>query len=41
MAKQILLDATNKYTTPNIIPLNTLNRFGRLIRKDGTSEESI
>jgi hypothetical protein len=37
--KQILLDATNKYTTPNIIPLNTLNRFGRLIRKDGTSEE--
>jgi hypothetical protein len=37
--KQILLDATNKYTTPNIIPLYTLNRFGRLIRKDGTSEE--
>jgi hypothetical protein len=37
--KQILLDATNKYTIPNIIPFNTLNRFGRLIRKDGSSEE--
>ena len=37
--KQILLDATNKQTIPNVIPLNALNRFGRLIRKDGTSEE--
>lgn len=37
--KQILLDATNKYTTANILPLNTLNWTGRLIKKDGTSEE--
>jgi hypothetical protein len=34
------LDATNKHTTPNVIPLNTLNRFGRLIRKDGTWSQS-
>jgi hypothetical protein len=38
--KQILLDATNKYTTPNIIPLNTLNRFGRLIKKTGRQSQS-
>ncbi|HQZ24473.1 MAG TPA: DUF3857 domain-containing protein [Flavobacterium sp.] len=37
--KQILLDATNKYTTFNILPLNVLNRTGRLIRQDGTSDE--
>lgn len=37
--KRILLDATNKYTTSNILPLNVLNRTGRLIRQDETSEE--
>ncbi len=37
--KQILLDATNKYTSPNVLPLNVLNWKGRLIRKDGTSQE--
>ena len=39
--KQILLDATQKYTTQNILPLNALNWNGRLIRADGTSEEII
>jgi len=37
--KQILLDATHKFTSPNILPLNVLNWKGRLIKKDGTSEE--
>jgi hypothetical protein len=37
--EKILLDATNKFTTSNILPLNTLNWNGRLIRQDGTSEE--
>ena len=37
--KQILLDATHKYTSPNILPLNVLNWKGRLIKKDGTSQE--
>jgi hypothetical protein len=35
----ILLDATDKFSTPNILPLRTLNWQGRLIRKDGTSED--
>ena len=33
----ILLDATNKYSQPNILPIRDLNWFGRLIRKDETS----
>ncbi len=37
--KQILLDATHNYTTQNILPLNTLNWKGRLIKQDGTSFE--
>lgn len=37
--KQILLDATHKFTAPNILPLNVLNWKGRLIKKDGTSLE--
>jgi hypothetical protein len=37
--KQILLDATHKFTSPNILPLNVLNWKGRLIKKDGTSAE--
>ncbi|MDR7372489.1 transglutaminase domain-containing protein [Flavobacterium aquidurense] len=35
----VLLDATDKYSIPNVLPLRTLNWLGRLIRKDGTSEE--
>ncbi|MCD0470302.1 DUF3857 domain-containing protein [Flavobacterium sp. JAS] len=35
----ILIDATEKFSTPNILPLRVLNWSGRLIRKDGTSEE--
>lgn len=35
----ILLDATSKYTTPNVLPFRDLNWIGRLIRKDGSSEE--
>lgn len=37
--KQVLLDATNKNATLNILPLYTLNRTGRLIKQDGISEE--
>lgn len=36
--EKILLDATNRFTTPNILPLNLLNWKGRLIREDGFSE---
>jgi hypothetical protein len=36
---QILLDATDKYAMPNVLPSEDLNWFGRLIRKDGTSIE--
>ena len=35
----ILLDATEKFSSPNILPLRDLNWVGRLIRKDGTSTE--
>ncbi|TRX29176.1 DUF3857 domain-containing protein [Flavobacterium franklandianum] len=35
----ILLDATEKYSVPNILPFQDLNWVGRLIRKDGTSTE--
>lgn len=35
----ILLDATSKFSTPNVLPFRDLNWMGRLIRKDGTSEE--
>ena len=37
--KQVLLDATNKFTVPDILPLNVLNWKGRLIKDDGTSLE--
>lgn len=37
--KQILLDASHKFTSPNILPLNVLNWKGRLIKSDGTSQE--
>ncbi|MGK4566030.1 transglutaminase domain-containing protein [Flavobacterium sp. 3HN19-14] len=35
----VLLDATEKYSLPGILPVRDLNWFGRLIRKDGTSAE--
>lgn len=35
----ILLDATNKNTLPDIVPLNTLNWFGRMIMPNGISKE--
>ncbi|RXR21360.1 DUF3857 domain-containing protein [Flavobacterium amnicola] len=35
----ILLDATNPYSEPNILPINDLNWFGRMIRRNGTSAE--
>ena len=37
--KKILLDATNKFTTENVLPLNLLNWKGRLIKENGSSEE--
>lgn len=35
----IMLDATNKYSYPNILPIQDLNWFGRIIRKNGSSAE--
>jgi len=35
----ILLDGTSKFSNPNVLPFRDLNCMGRLIRKDGTSEE--
>lgn len=35
----VLLDATSKFSTPNILPIRDLNWFGRIIRKDGSSDE--
>ncbi|QDW19058.1 transglutaminase domain-containing protein [Flavobacterium sp. KBS0721] len=35
----VLLDASDKFSTPNVLPFRALNWSGRLIRKDGTSEE--
>ncbi|OXA99586.1 transglutaminase [Flavobacterium oncorhynchi] len=35
----ILLDASDKFATPNVLPFRALNWLGRLIRKDGSSEE--
>lgn len=37
--KIVLLDATEPYSLPNILPLRDLNWSGRLIRKDGTSTQ--
>lgn len=33
----VLMDATDQFALPNILPTRDLNWFGRLIRKDGTS----
>jgi hypothetical protein len=35
----VLLDATDKYSIPNILPIRDLNWFGRIIRKNGSSSE--
>jgi hypothetical protein len=35
----VLLDATDRFSTPNVLPLRALNWVGRLIRNDGTSIE--
>ncbi len=35
----ILLDATSKIASPNIIPKRALNWFGRIIRKEGSSNQ--
>ncbi len=32
----ILLDATNKFSEPNLLPTRALNWYGKLIKKDGT-----
>ncbi|SFD41213.1 DUF3857 domain-containing protein [Flavobacterium phragmitis] len=37
--KQVLLDASRKFTSPDILPLNVLNWKGRMIKSDGTSKE--
>lgn len=34
---KVLLDATSKYGSPNVLPFRTLNWEGRIIKKDGTS----
>lgn len=34
----IVLDATEKYSKPDVLPFRALNWSGRLIRKDGSSE---
>ena len=33
----ILLDATEKYSLPNVLPLRDLNWHGRIVREDGSS----
>ena len=38
-ASYTLLDATDQYSTPNVLPFRALNWSGRLIRKDGSSTE--
>lgn len=35
----VLMDATNKFSVPNILPINDLNWYGRIIRKDGSSAQ--
>ncbi|SFB04139.1 protein of unknown function [Flavobacterium swingsii] len=37
--KQLLLDATEKWSSINILPIRDLNQTGRLIKKDGLSSE--
>ena len=35
----ILLDATNKFSLPNILPIRDINWFGRIVRKNGSSAQ--
>lgn len=35
----VLLDATNKFSMPDVLPIRDLNWFGRIIRKNGSSAE--
>ena len=35
----LLMDATHKYSLPNILPTRDLNWFGRIVRKNGSSTE--
>jgi hypothetical protein len=35
---RVLLDASDKFSTPNVLPFRTLNWVGSLIRKNGTSD---
>lgn len=35
----VLLDATDKFSIPNVLPLRAINWKGRLIRKNGSSDE--
>ena len=35
----LLLDATNRYSLPNILPIRDLNWFGRIIRKNESSAQ--
>lgn len=35
----IMMDATNKFSIPNVLPIRDLNWFGRIIRKNGSSAE--
>jgi len=37
--KVLLLDASNPFTSPNLLPIRCLNWFGRLVRPDGTSRQ--
>jgi hypothetical protein len=37
--KQVLLDASNKFTTQNVLPQYALNWTGRLMNEDGSSQE--
>ncbi|WP_298221572.1 DUF3857 domain-containing protein [Flavobacterium sp.] len=37
--KRVLLDASNKFTAPNILRFSALNWMGRLVRSDGSSDE--
>ncbi|WP_394975245.1 DUF3857 domain-containing protein [uncultured Croceitalea sp.] len=36
--QNILMDACNKYTEPNLLPTSALNWSGRIIKEDGSSE---
>ena len=35
----VLLDATEKFSTPNVLPLRDLNWMGRIVRENGSSSE--